>query len=867
MERTAFRAATPLTALHGGAAGRDSAALPSYAALFESVARALPNELAVDDGTVALTYAELDRRSGALAAGLQEAVPDAATPVAVLTGCDSEAIATDLGVIRSGRPIVVLDRLVPVPRIRTILEIAGSALLLADDASRELADEVAAGLDVEVRSPDEVVGRVGSDARPAPVSPEDAGVIIFTSGSTGKPKGVVWSQRFMAADSLVIGEQFGYRVGDRLSASFPINFAAGMLGSLVALAWGVSLQMCDPRDVGAAGFVEWLRATRSTLLSATPSMLRVLLRTLEPGDVLGDLRLVMSAGEALYGTDVEGMRPHMAPGAEFVQSLGSSEGGALAYLVIGPRDPVPVGAVPAGGPAIWRSLRLVDDDGRTLPPGEPGELVVATPVLASGYWRDPERSAARFQRRDDGLWDLRTGDVGVLTDEGVLRLMGRKETAVKVRGYLVDPSEIEATLLASGRVAESVVVATTDGPVTQLVAYVVPKPGERTASVAELRAWLGSKLPSWMVPTHVVPMRELPHNAGGKVDRPALPPVPPRRYVAPENRLERQIAEIWAEVLNVPDIGRADDFFAVGGDSLAVEEMLVRVEDRLAVSFQTSDFTQVPVLADFAARVAGDIGNVAAPRWPGTTIELRHGTSDRTIFCVAGAAASAVVYGPLAAGLRTDDSIVVFQMRGYERRAPAEWSVRGMVRRRVAAMRRIQPHGPYVLVGHSLGAILVLEMARQLKAMGEEVLPVLLDPIFGSSTLDGRPRSDLLDMMVSRRWGRRPGAWGSVVWLAKCYARLGLVPFAGLLPKKVDARHQITYKQSGVAARRHQPQPWHGPALAYRTVENDDAPAVWSHLLPEAHVRHLTSDHNSLLRTPYVEVIVADLQEVLGAAA
>lgn len=859
MERIAPASVEPLTPLHRGTADLELSATPSYATLFETVAGVMADEPAVNDGTDVLTYRDLEVRSAALARGLQ-GMGDDESPVAVLTACDAGALVADLGVIRSGRPIVVLDRLVPVERMRAILEIAGATLLLADDANRALADEVVADSAAEVRSPAELAVPGG---RPAPVPPENVGVIIFTSGSTGQPKGVVWDQRFIAADSLMGGEKLGWREGDRAATAFPISFAAGMLGALGTLAWGVTLEVCDPRDTGTAEFVEWLRATRTTVFSATPSMLRAMRRTMRPDDVLGDLRIVGSVGEALYAQDVEAMRPHMAPDGEFIQSLGSSEAGGIASLRIRAGEPLPVGALPVGRAAVRRTLRVVDDAGRALPPGEPGEVIVTTPLSASGYWRDPERSAARFRRRDDGLLDVSTGDIGVLDESGMLRLLGRKEAAVKIRGYFVDPSEIEATLLESGRVAETVVVAFTQNDLTALVAYVVPRGGQRTASAAELRGFLASRLPSWMVPAHFVTLRELPRNANGKVDRVNLPPVPARRYEAPVGHAEAALAEIWGQVLHVASVGRTDDFYALGGDSLAAEEMLARVEAEFGVSLLASDFTRATALGEFAGLLNRTSRAEQAPRWPGTVVQMRRGTTGRTVFCIAGAAQSSVAFLPFTALLDTDDAVVVLQTRGFERRAPAQWSFGAMVRTRMAAIRRVQPVGPYVVVGHSLGAMLALEVGRLLEQQGEQVLGVILDPIFERRAATGMNSRSFVDFMVDPAYVG-PGRRGRAVQAVKALARSTLLPVAGLVPAGVDARHGLMYRQSGLVANGHRPRPWSGRMLAYRTADNGDAVELWERLMPNATVRELPSDHNSLLRAPYIEVVVADLQEALA---
>lgn len=857
----------PLTALHGGIADRDPTTLPSFAALFEAVADAIPDLLAVNDGVVTMTFRGLERRSAAIAAAVQRHAPADAAPVAVLAGCDAPAVATDLGVIRSGRPIVVLDRVVPVARMQAILEIAGATLLLADDAHRELAASVIDGTSVELLSPDELIASVpgSADASPAPVDPESLAVIIFTSGSTGTPKGVMWTQRFMTADALAGAGRYDYQPGERAVTSFPISFTGGMLACMVMLVWGASLHMCDPRVVGAPAFLDWIRSTRATIVSLTPSMLRGLLRIIPADEVLGDIRILSTGGEALYSTDVDGIRPHLRDDALFVQGFGSSEAGSVTGIAFARTDPVPDGAVPVGYVTTWRSLRVVDEDGATLGSGTSGELVVTTKVLASGYWREPEKSAARFVRRDDGYWDLRTGDMALLEDDGLLRILGRSEAAVKVRGYLVDPSEVEATLLASGRVAETVVVAVTEDTVTKLIAYFVPKPNQRTASIAELRAFLGARLPSWMVPTHIVPLRDLPRNAGGKIDRVGLPPVPPRVYVAPITEAERRVASIWAEVLNADEpVGRTDDFYELGGDSLLAEEMLARIEDTLHVSLSASDFTQATTLADFAERIGGAPGKLPAPSWPGTTVVLRRGTSGRTIFCVAGGAQSSVAFAPLTSLLDSDDSVVVFLMRGFERRAPAEWTVTGMARGRIAAMRRMQPSGPYVIVGHSLGAVVAQEMAHQLETQGERALAVIVDPSFGLSLVPERHSHKLLDALVEPYWGLDD--WRLEVWRrAKFGVRLGMVGLAGLLPRSVDAKNEVMFRRAGMVLRWHRPRPLQSPALAYRTAANKDPEGLWERLMPGARIHEVPSDHNSILRSPYVEQVAADLREALAA--
>jgi len=812
---------------------RSPSELPSFAEIIDHACRRWPDNLVAYDGQQGLTYRELGEAADAVAAAVLQAP---AGPVAVLTGPTIEAIIALAGVARSGRAVVILDRAMPLPRLRTIVDLAQPGLLLADDASLATCQEISGGA-LPVRTVADM--RAGqSPFEPVTVSADDLAAILFTSGSSGQPKGVLWSHRLLAGEALTTGQRMGYRENDRVAMSLPLGFAAGLAVAAVAINWGCTLLLQDPRTTGADSFLKWVRDQRATVLHTTPSMLRSLLASRDPAELLPDLRVWTACGEALYDSDIRLARRHLTEDARFVQWLGSSEGCSLAFGAYASTDPLPAGAIPCGTASAWRHFRIVGDDGGEMAVGEPGNLVVTTPILADGYLRDPDRSAEKFVRREDGLWDLHTGDVGAVDESGVLHLFGRSEAAVKIRGYLVDPSEIEASLLASGRVAEAVVLATSDQGSTRLVAYFVPSRGSSAASVSALRGWLSSQLPLWMVPAHFVAMRELPRNERGKVDRPALPAVAMRRIEPPRGPLETEIAAIWADVLDLEQVGRNEDFLELGGDSLMVETMLAQVEQHTGVRLLTSDFIQATTLEALVDRVLGSAA-ATPPRWPATQVTMREGTSRRTVYCVAGGGASALAFSPLAANLDPADSVIVFQGRGVERRAPAEWTFAGMVRRRV---RRIDPpaDGPIVLVGHSFGAVLALDIARSLRARGHDVVPFLIDPFFART----RAATDLPPVGMGRR-------------------KKLLLPFTGLIPAAQERVLGLTLEQANILMRRHRPQPFPGLAYGYRTSDNEDGSALWEQLLPDGIVRDLPASHMSILQKPFIDAIVADIQQVL----
>lgn len=768
------------------------------------------------------------------------------------------------------RPVVVLDPAMPVDRLATILELSGATTVLADRANEVVGRDIGRAHSTVLLVEEMLAER--SDSVAVEVSAPDpawAAAILFTSGSSGRPKGVVWSRGLIAFDAMATAERLHLRTGDRVAMPLPISFAAGLLVVVAALVSGASLHLRDPRRVGSRDFLRWTASERATLLPTTPSLLRGLVRAMEEGEVLADLRVVSACGEPLFSRDVNSVRPHLSRDCLIVGWFGSSEGGSLAFIDYAGNDELPDGAIPAGTANLGRTLAVWDGDDKPVASGTAGSVVVISRITASGYWRDPARTNERFTALADGTTLLRTGDIGQLDDSGCLRLLGRSEAAIKIGGYFVDPSEIEAALLALDSVAEAVVVAVTEDLAARLVAYVVPAQGSRTPSVAQLRASIAAKLPGWMVPTHIVLLPTLPRNERGKVDRAQLPHVSARQVEPLLTVMEEEIASVWRGVLAMDEVGRFDDFLSLGGDSLAVEEMLIRVEALTGVAVSTSDFTEAPVLGEFAQRVeaARDSGR----RTSTVTVTLRHGDGHNdggpAVICIAGAGESAIAFLPLAALLPESFSVVAVQARGFEGRAVAEWSLERMARRRARSIRQLQPAGPHILVGHSMGAILAVRIAQLLESDGAEVsLVVLIDP-FVNETAVGRSRRARRRRQERSR-GERPSdevGWRALLLKAKVTL---VLPFAGVLQFRPGRQQVLFFHQGTLISHWHRPTPWAGRTLAYRTRDNMDPIGVWEWLLPGEHqVRDFACDHHSVVRDPYIGVIAADILDELAMIA
>ena len=829
--------------------------------------RAAATAVSTPDGR--LTFAELAERADAAAARVSALVPaDAAAgaPIAVLGAPTLELVVSALGVLLSGRPLVLLDAQLPAGRIEQIQEMAGAALCVVEDGLAERAAEVSSSW---ARVALDAVSAPGRASAPStglpPLAPGSPATIVFTSGSTGRPKGVVHSHGMLVTEAAITGRHAGLGAGDRAGLLLPPSFSLGEHALFGALLNGVPLHVYDPRHRGLRELPDWLRKERVTFLTMTPSLLRALCGSVPAGRPLADLRVVMTAGEALQGRDVALARERLGP-VTVVNHLGSSETGQLSFRPVRPADPVPSGPVPAGEVAPEKEIRVLGEDGAPVPAGEVGILQVlgrhlgryVEPVLDDPFGCDP-----------DGRSSFRMGDRGRIDAQGRLHQLGRADDAVKVNGYLVEPAEVEAALRALPGVADATVVAVRRdvGAGSSLVAYVAPSSELRTPSPAQLRGGLARALPSWMVPADVVLLPELPRNERGKVAREALPaPIRPDPQ-PPEGRWEEAVARLFELVLHRSGVGRDESFTLLGGDSLGVEELLTRLEDEQGVALVSADVAENATVRQLAALVASTAGGATRTRSRhehGSVVVLRASGTGLPVLCFAGAGAGGQAFLPLAEALGADQPVYALQAHGLE-----EWSVPDLTigmaaRRHLRRLSEIQPHGPYRLVGHSMGGLVALQVARLLAARGEDIASVtLIDPVLPQSLVDrawgaaqegGEDHPAVAPLPGDDRYGPPPTR-------RELWRRRGLAVLAGVLPPS-PARAEGMLELGVRTALLHRPGPWNGRVTVCVSHLNEASLVVWRQLLTgEVDLLTLYGEHNSLLRQPHV----AQIAEAVGA--
>jgi amino acid adenylation domain-containing protein len=594
--------------------------------LFERQAERTPDAVAVSSGGRSLTYAELDRRANRVAHALAALGAGPEVPVALCLERSPEMVAALLGVLKAGGAYVPLDPAYPAERLAGTLADCGAPVLVTEE--RHLAAFAGGAARVLCLDRDAAVLGALPEHRPGvEVDPAGLAYVIYTSGSTGTPKGVLVPHAQVARLFRATEAWFGFGPDDvwTLFHSYAFDFSVWEIwGALLHGGRLVVVPAATSRDPEA--FRRLLAEERVTVLNQTPSAFRQLTAADERAGGAGlALRCVVFGGEAL---EPASLRPwterHGYRRPRLVNMYGITETTVhVTHRPIGPDDVEGGAASPIGSAIPDLRVYVLDAAGEPVAPGTPGELYVGGAGLARGYLGRPGLTAERFVPDpfggSPGSRLYRSGDRARWTDAGELEYLGRVDAQLKVRGFRVEPGEIEAALLSHAGVREAVALVREDAPGDpRLVAYVVPR-GEGRPAPAELRAWLRERLPEHMVPSALVVLGSFPLTPNGKLDRRALPaPEADAGEVraAPATPTEELLAGIFAGVLGAGGVDADTDFFEAGGHSLLATRVVSRVRAACGVELPLGALFEAPSVRGLAARVdalLGAGGGVQAP--------------------------------------------------------------------------------------------------------------------------------------------------------------------------------------------------------------------------------------------------------------
>ncbi len=739
---------------------------------FDDQARLQPLACALHFDGQAITYAELQRRSDALARSLHMAMPQASDNdndndndneriVAVLLPRGIEMMVAVLATLKAGCAYLPLDPSYPPSRLRFMCDDAQPLALLTQASLLDLAQHMAPACapEPDLEGPhtegSHIVVMANKAASPAstPASsakrpgPADPAYVIYTSGSTGQPKGVVLTHGGLQNLASWQQQYFNVGPGDRVLQFASFSFDACTWEWVMALCHGASLYLATsealmPGDALYRTLVEQ-RITHATLppvaLSAMADQAHA--ATTQGAPLLPELQTLIVAGEACPAS----VLATWARGRRFVNAYGPTETTICASTHECHAD-TPDGLVPIGRPIAGTHIHVLNQHGQPQAIGVTGELYIGGLGVARGYLRRPELDAERFVpdpfAAQAGERLYRTGDLACWRQDGSLIYLGRNDHQIKLRGLRIELGEIEACLRQHPDVRDAVVLpqaasaASGDGsaqPDLRLVAFVVPKAQANAAATPQglqqdLYQSLRQALPTHMLPSGILTVPSLPLTPNGKVDRAALLEASQQAHRAahactpedsPRNELERALCLIWQDTLGLDTpCGRHANFFALGGHSLAAARLMSRVS-ALGVHLPLAQLFLNPTPALLAASASAHTqpAHEASP-----TLALRAQGHKPALFLLPDLAGSGLPYVALSRLIDTDRPVHALTLPRHEQSGQAAFSsLTQLAELHAQAIQQVQAHGPYHLAGWSAGGVLAYATAARLVALGETV--------------------------------------------------------------------------------------------------------------------------------------------------
>ncbi|MFG2376808.1 amino acid adenylation domain-containing protein [Streptomyces sp. NPDC048504] len=770
--------------------------------LFENQVRERPEQTAVVDRDRSLDYATLDRRANHLAHALvaRSVRPGDVVGLHAKRSCD--LTVGILGILKAGAAYLPLDPGQPAERLANMVEDAACPLVLSDHDS---ADRAPRWLDLSAVEA-EGASRQGP---PADIghTPDRLAYVIFTSGSTGRPKGVALEHRSVLNLFATWQARMGAAPGEAGSAWSSIGFDASIHELLLPLTTGGELHIVPEELRGdPEALLAWMREHAVTQAFLPPAYVKwidedpaVRLRGLQ-------LRTLLTGVESLTEAALHRMTQHL-PGLRICFGYGPTEATLYSTAYYDPRPlerPCPIGR-----PLPHTRMYVLDGRMEPVPPGVVGEVYLGGASLARGYLGRPDLTKERFLPDPfvPGERIYRTGDLARRSADGQAHYLGRADDQVKLRGFRIEPAEVEAALMALPGVREAAVLVDHDAAgQPRLVAGI----GRGTAPARTTHDWrtaLGRRLPDYMIPAVFLDLDALPLNRSGKLDRPELLRLAQEstsdqvNTASPRDHVEHGLYRIWQRILLHPDIGVSDNFFEIGGTSLSAIKMAHAVTETFGRRLAVGEVMTRPTIEALAELLRED----GASRSPGSLIEFRPGTGPRVV-CVHPAGGTAFCYLPLATLLPESVGLYGIQSPGVN---PGEELLPSVEAMAEEYLRLLEPDGeaPLVLTGLSYGGLVAHEMGRLLARAGHRAVSVVL--LDTQATDDASARAEI-------------GAVDAAEFRDKLVRFNGMYP--GIDDAQVDRYFQL-YNHNRLTAREHLPAA--SPArlvLAQAVPDGDDTP-------------------------------------------
>lgn len=712
--------------------------------LFEAQVERTPDAVAAIFEEQQLTYQELNARANRLARYLQVLGVKPEVLVGILVERSLEMIVGILAILKAGGAYVPLDLAYPQQRLDFMLADARISVLLTQKKLVSLLPEYR-GDRVCLDTYPENISAASDSNLVTTATHKNLAYVIYTSGSTGTPKGVEIEHQSLVNFTTAAIAEYGINSRDRVLQFASISFDAAAEEIYPCLTTGGTLVLrTDEMISSVSKFLKLCRDWQITVWDLPTAYWQQMISELETAALTlpESLRLVIIGGEKVVPEFVKKWQNCVGDFPQLVNSYGPTEGTVVSTtykitLSASINHEVPIGVAIAGVQTY-----ILDRNLQPVPIGIPGELYIGGAGLARGYLNQPELTQEKFisntlinseQGIRSGKKLYKTGDLARYLSDGNIEFLGRIDNQVKIRGFRIELGEIESILLQHPNIKEAVVIAREDKPTQlHLVAYIVPQIEPPT--IKTLRYFLSSKLPDYMIPKALVLLTTLPLSPNGKLDRGALPAPDRSRseeadtFVAPRIELERRLAEIWSEVLGHQSIGIRDNFFDIGGHSLLAIQAVAKIEKICGHNLSLMDFFRAQTIEQLAKILLLPLlqqEKRSLPWNPLKPIASNSSTSSSSkspIFILNGGflvfLAGAVW---IARHLGAEQPCYSLHLRGIDGKQAPHERVEDMAAEAIAEIRKIQPEGPFFLVGLCFGGVVAFEMAQQLLEQGQNV--------------------------------------------------------------------------------------------------------------------------------------------------
>jgi amino acid adenylation domain-containing protein len=822
-----------------------------------------------------LSYGEMNRRANQLARTLIGKGVGPEKIVGILANRSFEMVIAILAVLKAGGaylPLVVSD---PEERIAFVIEDAQPTVVLAQSG---LMSSLPA--DISVLSLDDDYSAQPTANPLNDAKPENTAYLIYTSGSTGKPKGVLNTHGGVSNWLLWMIDLFPLNGDDAMIQKSPYTFDVSVREFFLPLATGARLVIAHPGLHGDSRYLaDLIKQNKITAIHFVPPMLSAFLDEPNVNECASSLKWVICSGDILTYSIQERFFS-LFSGVNLYNLWGATET-APECSVWECRPGADRHLVPIGVPGANTQIYIVDQGLKPVPVGVTGEIFVGGIQVAKGYLRRPELTAQRFIPNPYGKGTLyRTGDLGRYLPNRNIEFIGRIDHQVKLRGFRIELGEIETVLQNHIAVIHcAVLVRGRDETSKRLVAYVVA-PG---SNAEVLREHAARQLPDYMVPAAFVFLAELPATPNGKLDRAALPePIVERRtFVAPRNEKESALAKIWEEIFGLPQISVSDNFFDLGGNSLLALKMFHRIRKEFGTNLPLASLLAAPSIEKLAEKFCE---SATEADW-GPLVAIQTSGNNPPFFGIHGVNGNILFYSKLSKLLGGNQPFYALQAQGLDGGLITRTTVEEMSNFYLAEIKRVQPRGPYFLGGYSFGGLAAYEIARTLRAMGEEVallalfdttnpasLPRLVSPLRKLAERiinpDGVDLNRLVHFFVQH--ARDPFRGRILKWNERFQQHLLAArgTEAGSM-RSLELHLQTVYAKAYYAYR---PAPYDGSMTIFRALKRpagyEDIPDLgWHDLVAGGiEIRNVPGSHSKLFSDENVSILAEQLRESIERA-